>query len=55
VTAGVITVTFATGVGTGVDSLNVVFTPTVGSSNVTWANTMTVTNATAMELINKNN
>ena len=55
VTAGVITVTFATGVGTGVDGLNVVFTPTVGSSNVTWANTMTVTNTTAMELINKNN
>lgn len=55
VAAGVISVTFATGVGTGVDTLAITFTPTVGSSNVTWANTTTVTNATAIELINKNN
>ena len=55
VTNGAITVTFATGVGTGVDGLNIVFTPTIGTSNVTWANTTTVTNTTAIELINKNN
>ncbi len=54
-TGGIITVTFATGVGTGVDGQTITFTPNVGTSNVTWANTTTVTNATAIELINKNN
>ena len=54
VSAGIITVTFNTGVGSGVDSLGITFTPTVGSSNVTWNNSTSVTNATAIELINKN-
>ena len=55
VTAGIISVTFANGVGSGVDTLGITFTPTVGASNVTWANSTTVTNATAVELIRKNN
>lgn len=56
VAAGIITVTFAaSGIGTGVDGLVITMTPTVGGSNVTWANTTTVTNSTASELILKNN
>ena len=55
VAAGIISVTFANGVGSGVDTLGITFTPTVGASNVTWANSTTVTNATAVELIRKNN
>ena len=54
VAAGVITATFvASGIGSGVDGLVITQTPTVGSSNVTWANTTTVTNVTASELILK--
>ena len=55
VAAGIISVTFANGVGSGVDTLGITFTPTVGASNVTWANSTTVTNATAVVLIRKNN
>ena len=57
VTAGVIAATMATGIGTGVDGGVITFTPTVGSSNMTWNNTVnaTLANATAVELIKKNN
>jgi type IV pilus assembly protein PilA len=56
VSAGVITVVVATGVGSGVDGGSIVFTPTMGSSNVTWLNSVTgITNATAVDLIQKNN
>jgi type IV pilus assembly protein PilA len=55
VAAGVITVTFATGINADTDSKDIVLTPTVGSSNITWKNTTTVTNATAKELIEKSN
>jgi type IV pilus assembly protein PilA len=57
--AGVITLTFATGIATGVDGLKFTMTPAVGTSSVTWTNaaaaTNPVTNSTALELINKNN
>ena len=56
VTGGVITVTFATGIGSGVDGGTIVFTPTMGSSNITWTNAASnITNATATDLITKNN
>jgi type IV pilus assembly protein PilA len=62
VTAGVITANFATGVGTGVDGLAVVFTPvTVNGdgtpvSNVRWTvNAAAITNATARAALEKNN
>ena len=54
-TDGVIVATLATGLGTGVDGLTITFTPTAGTSNVTWANTTTVTHAAAKALIEKNN
>jgi type IV pilus assembly protein PilA len=58
--AGVIKVTFGTGIGTGVDSLNFTMTPTSDTSAaIIWTNaaaaTSPVTNATALELIRKNN
>jgi type IV pilus assembly protein PilA len=57
---GVITVTFGTGIGTGVDSLKFIMTPTADTSAaITWTNAVAaatpVTNATAVELITKNN
>jgi type IV pilus assembly protein PilA len=54
---GIITAVFATGIGSGIDSQTFTSAPTVGSSNVTWANTASagITNATAKELIEKNN
>ena len=55
VTAGVVVVTFGTGIGTGVDSSTITMTPTVGSSNVRWVNTTSAANTTASELILKNN
>ena len=53
--AGVIVATLASGIGTGVDTLTITFTPTVGTSNVTWFNTTTVTQAAALALIQKTN
>ena len=57
--AGAITATFNTGIGTGVDSLAFTITPTVNASNISWTNdaagTNGVTNATALALITKNN
>ena len=55
VTDGVIVLTLATGLGTGVDGLLITFTPTVGTSSITWANTTTVTQAAALALITKTN
>ncbi|PPK72779.1 type IV pilus assembly protein PilA [Methylobacter tundripaludum] len=55
VAAGVITATLATGIGTGVDGLAITFTPTVGTSAITWANTTTVTHPAALAAITKNN
>ncbi|MFZ2122173.1 MAG: pilin [Rhodoferax sp.] len=56
VAAGIITATFAgSGIGSGVDNKTITFTPAMGSSNVTWTNTTTVDNPTALELITKNN
>ena len=55
VTDGVIEATLATGIGAGVDGLKITFTPTVGTSNTTWANTTTVTHAAALAAIQKNN
>ena len=52
---GVITATLATGLGTGVDGLAITFTPTVGTTAITWANTSTVTNVAALAAILKNN
>ena len=55
-TAGVITVTFATGIGAGVDGKAFTLTPAVNDSTIIWANDATaVTNTTASELILKNN
>jgi type IV pilus assembly protein PilA len=43
-TDGAIVITLAaSGLGTGVDGLLITFTPTVGTSSITWANTTTVT------------
>lgn len=57
VTAGVITATFNTGVGTGVDSTNVIYTPNIaaGATNLTWTvNASAVTNTAAREALEKN-
>ena len=56
--AGVITYTFATGVGTGVDGASVTITPAVaaGATNVRWTvNATAVTNAAAKAALEKNN
>lgn len=55
VTNGVIVLTLANGIGTGVDGLAITFTPTVGTTSTTWNNTTTVTHAEALALIQKGN
>ncbi|CAN7731903.1 pilin [Duganella sp. LjRoot269] len=57
VAAGVITLTLGTGLGTGVDGLTVIYTPTIaaGATNLTWKATTTVTNTAAKTAITKNN
>lgn len=54
-TDGVIQVTFATGIGTGVDGLTFTLTPVVtsGSANITWTSTNTLTNTAAQQAIIK--
>jgi type IV pilus assembly protein PilA len=52
---GVITLTLATGVGSGVDGKSITFTPQPGSSSVLWVNSTDVSHAEAAELIRKNN
>jgi type IV pilus assembly protein PilA len=57
VTDGVIALTLANGIGTGVDGLVITMRPAVnaGGSSLTWNNTTTVTNAVASGAITKNN
>jgi type IV pilus assembly protein PilA len=55
VTDGAIEATLATGIGAGVDGLKITFTPTVGTTGITWKNTTTVTHAAALAAIEKNN
>lgn len=54
--AGVIALTFATGIGTGVDGQTVTFTPAapVGGTAITWGITTTVTNTKVASMITKN-
>ena len=52
---GIIVLTLATGIGTGVDGQTITFTPTIGTSAITWNNTTTVSQAEALALIQKNN
>lgn len=52
---GIITVTLASGIATGVDGKTITFTPTVGAAHTTWRNDTTVEHATAAALITKNN
>ena len=58
-TGGVITVTFGKGIATGVDDLAFIITPTSNAALISWFNapaaTNPVANATALELILKNN
>lgn len=55
-TAGVITLTFASDIGTGVDGTSVTFTPAVNDTSVIWTvDASAVTNATANALLVKNN
>ncbi len=54
VSGGVITVTLGTGIGTGVDGGTITMTPTVGTTSITWANTVSgITNTAAADLITK--
>jgi type IV pilus assembly protein PilA len=55
VTDGAIVLTLATGIGTNVDGKTITFTPTVGTSSMTWVNSTTVTQAAAKDLITKTN
>lgn len=55
VTDGVIVLTLATGIGTGVDGLTVTMTPTPGGDVLKWTNTTTVTNSYGLDYILKNN
>ncbi len=52
---GAIALTLATGLGAGVDGLVITMTPTVGTTSLTWANTTTVTQPAALDLITKTN
>lgn len=52
---GIIELTLAKDIGTGVDGLTITMKPNVGSSNITWENETTVTHVAAKEAILKNN
>ncbi|WP_308937388.1 pilin [Duganella vulcania] len=54
---GIITETFATGVGKDIDGKTATFTPTIaaGAANVTWNVTTTATNTAAIAALTKNN
>jgi type IV pilus assembly protein PilA len=54
---GIIEITLANGIGTGVDGLKITFTPTLaaGESAMTWKNTTTVTHAAGLAHIEKTN
>jgi len=55
VTDGVIVLTLASGIGTGVDAKTITMTPTVGTTSLTWKNTTTVTHTAGLAAIEKNN
>lgn len=55
VTAGVITLTLANGMGDGVDGKTITITPSIHAGSIRWANTTTVTQAAAKAAIEKNN
>ena len=57
VTAGVITVTFGTGIGDGVDGQKFTMTPSLNDVNIVWKNEVAsgLTNTAAVEAITKNN
>lgn len=57
ITDGVIAITLANGIGTGVDGLLITFTPTVTAdrSSMTWNNTTTVTHKAGLDAITKTN
>lgn len=52
---GVIVLTMATGIGSGVDGLLITMTPTLSGTNLIWKNTTTVTQPAASLAITKNN
>ena len=56
-TTAAIVATLGSGIADGASGLTITFTPTLaqGSTNMTWANTTTVTNAPALAAIQKNN
>lgn len=55
--SGVVEVTLASGIGSGVDGGVISMTPTPGTSNLTWNNTVSaaLTQAAALAVIRKNN
>lgn len=57
VTNGVIVLTLATGLGTGIDGKTITFTPVMdeGKAALKWTNTTTVTHVAAKAAIEKNN
>jgi type IV pilus assembly protein PilA len=56
VTDGVITATFATGVGTGIDGKAVKFTPSANGTSVKWTvDASAVTNTAVLDALTKNN
>ena len=57
VTNGEITLVLGTGLGTGIDGANVVYSPTIaaGATNLTWNVTTTASNAAALAALKKNN
>ena len=56
VTNGVITLTFATGIGTGIDGTTITFTPhvIVGDTTMRWTIVSTATNTAVKDAIEKN-
>jgi len=57
VTNGEIVMTLGTGIGGGLDTKTVTFTPNIaeGATNLNWTVTTTVTNAAALDALKKNN
>ena len=55
ITDGVIVMTLADKIGTGIDNLTITMTPQVIGDKMRWTNTTTVTNPTATEAILKHN
>ncbi len=56
VSAGVVSLTFATGVGKGVDGITITMQPNITDTNVTWLNIAdSITNTAAKDAILKNN